>query len=45
MTRILDVIGDYLNFRNIKFSRLDGSMEFLDRQANIDQFNTDPEVT
>merc|ERR1719412_2487794 len=45
MTRMLDVLGDYLNLRNIKFSRLDGSMGFLDRQANIDQFNTDPEVT
>ena len=37
MTRMLD--GDYLNLRNIKFSCLDGCMGFLDRPANIDQFN------
>ena len=29
-------------FREIKFSRLDGSMHFVDRQKNIDRFSDDP---
>lgn len=44
MTRCLDILGDYLNLRKLKFSRLDGSMDFVDRQANIDKFNRDAEV-
>lgn len=39
MTRMLDILGDYLTHNEYKFSRLDGSMNFEDRQANIDQFN------
>merc|ERR1712133_116018 len=31
MTRMLDILGDYLNYREKKFSRLDGSMHFEDR--------------
>jgi hypothetical protein len=45
MTKMLDILGDYCNMKKWKFSRLDGSMNFLDRQANIDKFNTDPEHT
>merc|ERR1719186_1632102 len=44
MTKMLDIIGDYLNLRKLKFSRLDGSMNWIDRQANIDSFNTDSDV-
>ena len=43
MTKMLDVLGDYSNFKKWKFCRLDGSMNFIDRQANIDRFNQDPE--
>jgi len=43
MTRMMDVLGDYLNMKKWKYCRLDGSMNFIDRQANIDKFNTDPE--
>jgi len=43
MTKMLDILGDYLNMKKWKFSRLDGSMNFLDRQENIDKFNTDPD--
>jgi len=43
MTRMLDILGDYLNYREKKFSRLDGSMHFEDRQRNIDRFNEHPE--
>lgn len=42
MTRMLDILGDYLHYREIQFSRLDGSMHFEDRQANIDRFSNDP---
>jgi len=45
MTRMLDILGDYLNFRGYRFSRLDGSMNFVDRQDNIDQFSNDPDVS
>lgn len=45
MTKMLDILGDYCNMKKLKFSRLDGSMNFLDRQANIDKFNSDPEHT
>ena len=44
MTKMLDIIGDYLTLRKLKFSRLDGSMGYLDRQANIDSFNTDENI-
>merc|ERR1719435_783858 len=43
MTKMLDVLGDYLNLKKINFCRLDGSMNFLDRQENIDKFNADPD--
>lgn len=43
MTRLLDILGDYLHYREKKFSRLDGSMHFEDRQANIDRFNEHPD--
>ncbi len=39
MTRMLDLLGDYLGHKAISYSRLDGSMGFEDRQDNIDQFN------
>jgi len=45
MTKMLDILGDYLAMKKWKYSRLDGSMNFIDRQANIDKFNTDPEQT
>eukprot|EP00092_Neocalanus_flemingeri_P007907 GFUD01008533.1.p1 GENE.GFUD01008533.1~~GFUD01008533.1.p1 ORF type:complete len:945 (-),score=300.16 GFUD01008533.1:289-3123(-) len=43
MTKMLDVLGDYCNMKKWKFCRLDGSMNFVDRQADIDKFNKDPE--
>ena len=38
MTRMLDIIGDYLTLQEFEFSRLDGSMNFGDRQENIDRY-------
>ena len=39
MTRMLDILGDYLNYNGYNHARLDGSMAFIDRQENIDRFN------
>lgn len=44
MTRMLDILGDYLNHKGLAFSRLDGSMDFKDRQDNIDRFNETDEA-
>merc|ERR1719412_3174305 len=44
MTRMLDILGDYLAHKNRPFSRLDGSMSFENRQINIDRFNETDEV-
>lgn len=43
MTKMLDILADYLHYREIKFSRLDGTMHYEDRQANIDLFNSNQE--
>ena len=44
MTKVLDILSDYLNLRNIKYSRLDGTMSFEDRQENIDKFSESKDV-
>merc|ERR1711879_258689 len=44
MTRMMDILGDYLNLKGLPFSRLDGSMHFEDRQVNIDNFNESKDV-
>jgi len=44
MTRMLDILGDYLAHKKLPISRLDGSMGFEDRQENIDRFNETDEV-
>ncbi|XP_036120535.1 lymphoid-specific helicase isoform X4 [Molossus molossus] len=44
MTRMLDILIDYCHFRNFNFSRLDGSMSYSERETNMHNFNTDPDV-
>ncbi|KAL0207656.1 hypothetical protein P9112_012284 [Eukaryota sp. TZLM1-RC] len=39
MVRMLDILSEYLTFRNYKFQRLDGSMRSLDRKKAMDKFN------
>ncbi|KAF9197606.1 hypothetical protein BGZ49_001880, partial [Haplosporangium sp. Z 27] len=39
MTRLLDILEDYLNGEHYNFVRLDGSTSSSDRQARIDKFN------
>lgn len=40
-TKMLDLLHDWLDFKNIRFCRLDGSTSHEDRETQIDQFNTD----
>ncbi|KAF4696411.1 choline dehydrogenase 7, partial [Perkinsus olseni] len=40
MTRMLDIIQDYLRWRGYMSERLDGNSSSTDRQAAIDRFNT-----
>jgi SNF2 family DNA or RNA helicase len=39
MTRMLDILQDYLIFKGYSFERLDGSIRGEDRQTYIDRFN------
>jgi len=38
-TRVLDILGDYLNYRGFEFCRLDGSSNRIQRQVDINSFN------
>lgn len=44
MTRLLDILQDYLAYRGYGCCRIDGSTKVLDRQAAIDSFNQDPDM-
>lgn len=35
MTLMLDILMDYCYLRGFKFSRLDGSMSYADREENV----------
>lgn len=43
MVKILDIIQRYLELKDYKFERLDGSCENNQRAASIDRFKNDPE--
>jgi ATP-dependent helicase STH1/SNF2 len=42
MTQVMDIMEDYLRFRDLKYMRLDGSTKADDRQSMLKDFN-DPE--
>ena len=44
-TTMLDLLEDYLLMRNLLYCRLDGSRDVLNRKENINEFNTNPEVS
>lgn len=44
MTKMLDVLQDYCFVRDYSFVRLDGSVNFTERQSRIESFNGDPSV-
>lgn len=39
MVRMLDILGDYLAYKNFKFQRLDGTVSSQKRRIAIDHFN------
>jgi superfamily II DNA/RNA helicase len=42
MTKLLDILEDYLSIYQYKFCRIDGSCKVNHRQSSIDRFNSDP---
>ncbi|XP_064643787.1 lymphocyte-specific helicase-like [Lineus longissimus] len=44
MTSMLDVLEDFCYLRKYKFSRLDGSMNVMDRKEQMEMFNEDKDV-
>jgi len=44
MTRMIDMMEEYLTYRNYKFCRLDGSTKLEDRRDTVSAFQSDPEI-
>ncbi|KIW20504.1 hypothetical protein PV08_01079 [Exophiala spinifera] len=44
MTRMIDLMEEYLTYRNYKFVRLDGSTKLEDRRDTVHDFQTRPEI-
>ena len=44
MVEVLNILEDYLGYRNYKYCRLDGSTKIVERQEAIDNFNNDKEL-
>ena len=43
-TSLLDGPQDYLRWRKWRYCRIDGSVKIDERQAQMDAFNTDPDI-
>ena len=41
MTRLLDILDDFLTYRGYKFCRIDGSTHYIDRESQIDKFQAE----
>lgn len=44
MTRMIDLMEEYLMYRNYKFCRLDGSTKLEDRRDTVHDFQTRPDI-
>ena len=44
MTRMLDLLGEYLLFRRYRFARLDGQTSLADRRDLVQRFQSDPSI-
>ncbi|CAL6068891.1 SNF2_family helicase [Hexamita inflata] len=44
MTKMMDILEDYLAFKKYKFVRLDGQMSVAERKSVVDRFMTDPSI-
>mmetsp|Transcript_21170 Transcript_21170/g.36081 ORF Transcript_21170/g.36081 Transcript_21170/m.36081 type:complete len:977 (+) Transcript_21170:36-2966(+) len=45
MTRMLDILQDYLELKGHRVARIDGSTKQIERQQSIDTFNKDPNMS
>ena len=41
MTRLLDILDDFLNYRGYKFCRIDGSTHYINRESQIEKFQAE----
>lgn len=44
MTKVLDILEQFLNFRGYRYMRLDGATKIEDRQLMTEKFNRDPKI-
>jgi DNA helicase INO80 len=44
MTRMIDLMEEYLTYRNYKYCRLDGSTKLEDRRDTVSDFQSDPSI-
>ncbi|KAL9108918.1 MAG: hypothetical protein Q9227_006314 [Pyrenula ochraceoflavens] len=44
MTRMIDLMEEYLTYRNYKYCRLDGSTKLEDRRDTVNDFQTRPDI-
>ena len=44
MTRMIDLMEEYLTYRNYRYLRLDGSTKLEDRRDTVAEFQTNPEM-
>ncbi|KAL6863333.1 putative DNA helicase ino80 [Amphichorda felina] len=44
MTRMIDMMEEYLTYRNFKYCRLDGSTKLEDRRDTVHDFQTRPDI-
>jgi DNA helicase INO80 len=44
MTRMMDLMEEYLTYRNYKYCRLDGSTKLEDRRDTVKDFQSDPSI-
>lgn len=44
MTETLNIMEDYLRYREWRYCRIDGSVKLHERQAQMDDFNTDSDI-
>ncbi|KAF7458031.1 putative SWI2/SNF2 Brahma-like [Cryptosporidium felis] len=40
MTQLMDILGDFLDYRKIEYQRLDGTMTIQERKEKMDEFNS-----
>ncbi|AAS52229.2 ADR309Wp [Eremothecium gossypii ATCC 10895] len=45
MTKVLDILEQFLNYHGYLYMRLDGATKIEDRQILTERFNTDPRIT